>query len=80
MNEVRPLREETKVGQVSSVCQRYGTIEDDIYFTLSSCVRGYCPKVGDHVECSCVEHNDSRSNWRAFSVEPKAEAKSGERE
>lgn len=80
VNEVRPLREEIMFGQVSFVCQRYGTIENDIYFTLSSCSRGYCPEVGDEVKCCCVEYNDSRSNWRAFSVEPIAKNTSEHRE
>ena len=80
VNEVRPLREESIVGRVSFVCERYGTIDNDVYFSHLSCVRGYCPTVGDEVKCSCVEYNDARSNWRAFSVEPIAEIKSENRE
>ena len=72
VNEVTPLRERALTGVVSSVLQGYGMIEEDIYFTFYSCVRGYRPRMGDSVRVVCVEYRHQKSNWRATSVEPAA--------
>lgn len=72
VSEVMPLREKSVTGVVSSVLQGYGTIEEDIYFTFYSCVRGYRPRMGDSVRVVCVEYRHQKSNWRATSVEPTA--------
>ena len=70
VNDVQPLREKTLTTSVTSVSQGFGMIGEDIYFTFSACVRGYCPRVGEEVRVVCVEYQHPKSNWRATHVEP----------
>ena len=70
VNTLRPLREQTLTGTVSRISHGNGIINDDIYFTMSSCCRGYQPLVGDSVSVVCVECVRHQCNWRACSVKP----------
>ena len=70
INEVRPLRECSVHGEVTYVTHGYGTIQQDIHFTISACCRGYHPRKGDRVSAECVEYKHHRNNWRAYIVTP----------
>ncbi len=71
MNEIRPLRGVSVSGvEVTSLNRGYGTIRNDIFFTVSACCRGYYPSRGDLVEVECVEYKHHHSNWRAYRVTP----------
>ncbi len=71
---IGPLREKMATGTVTSVSSGFGTIDDNVYFTLSACMRGYRARVGDRVAMECVEYNHPRSNWRAVLIEPALDA------
>ena len=70
VNTVKPLREQTLTGTVTRYFHGNGTVDGDIFFTISSCCRGYRPKVGDSVTVVCVECVRQNSNWRAYDVQP----------
>ena len=70
VNGIKPLRERTLTGTVNKFSHGNGMIDDDIYFTLSSCCHGYHPAIGDDVSVVCVECMHQRHNWRAYSVQP----------
>ena len=70
VNDIKPLRERSLTGTISRFSNGNGTIDDDIYFTASSCCRGYRPAVGDSVCVVCVECMYQRHNWRAYSIKP----------
>ncbi len=72
VSEVRPLRERAVLGEVTQVTHGYGTIDEDIHFTMSSCCHGYFPTTGEQVKADCVEYKHHRNNWRAFYVTPNA--------
>ncbi|XP_065066757.1 RNA helicase Mov10l1-like [Rhopilema esculentum] len=65
---VEPLREKQFVGVVTSIMNRYGFIDDDIYFPFGAC-RGYTPKLSHWVLVTAIESNQRRSQWRAMRVE-----------
>ena len=70
MNDVQALREQSVAGTITSMAQGYGTILQDIHFTLSACPRGYYPSKGQRVKAECVEYKHHRNNWRAYRVVP----------
>lgn len=70
VNAVQPLREQSITGTITYLAQGYGTILQDIHFTLSACARGYRPTKGDKVTAECVEYKHHRNNWRAYKVVP----------
>lgn len=70
VNGLKPLRERTLTGTISRISHGNGIIDDDIYFTMSSCCHGYRPAVGDSVNVVCVECTHQRHNWRAYSIQP----------
>ena len=72
VNDLRPLREKSVTGSVTSVSSGFGVIEGEVYFTFSACARGYYPRVGDGVRVVCVEHRHHKNAWRAIHVEPTA--------
>lgn len=65
---VKPLREKEFVGFVTSVINRYGYIDEDVFFPLGAC-RGYFPRVGDCVLATVIESKQRKSQWRAYKVE-----------
>ena len=70
VNDIKPLRERIQIGIISRFSNGNGTVDNDIYFTLSSCCRGYRPAVGDSVSVTCVENVHQKHNWRAYNVKP----------
>ena len=67
-----PLREQCFDGQVNSLQQGFGYIDQEIYFTFSACAKGFVPVRGQRVTGTAIEYTRGRSAWRATSVEPKA--------
>ena len=65
---VEPLREKQFVGVVTNIMNRYGFIDDEIYFPFGAC-RGYTPKLGHWVLVTAIESNQRRSQWRAMRLE-----------
>lgn len=65
---VRPLRERQFVGSVTNLINRYGFVDDDIFFPLGAC-RGYSPRKGDCVFVTAIESKQRKSDWRAYRVE-----------
>ena len=65
---VKPLREKVFVGYVTNVINRYGFIDEDVFFPLGAC-RGYFPRVGDCVLVTAIESKQRKSQWRAYKVE-----------
>ena len=65
---VKPLREKEFVGFVTNVINRYGYIDDDIFFPFRAC-KGYIPRNGDCVLVTAIEAKQRRSQWRAYRVE-----------
>ena len=70
VNDVQPLREQEVTGVITNLAHGYGTIDQDIHFTLSACPRGYQPIRGNKVKVQCVEYKHHKNNWRAYRVEP----------
>ena len=73
VNDVQPMRERSVTGVITYLGQGYGTIDQDIHFTLSACRRGHRPSCGDRVRAECVEYRHHRNNWRAYRIEPDVE-------
>ena len=70
VNSVKPLRERALTGTITRYSHGNGIIDDDIFFTLSSCCHGYRPLVGQSVNVVCVECVHQKWNWRAYDVRP----------
>lgn len=69
VNEVRPLREQSMCGvEVTHIAHGYGTIRNDVFFTLPACCHGYYPSIGDLVDAECVEYRHHHNNWRAYRI------------
>ena len=68
VEEVRPLREKETEGQITSLGQGHGLIDDDIIFTPDVCGRHQQVRVGEMVRVKCVECRHHRASWRAISV------------
>eukprot|EP00794_Sanderia_malayensis_P005865 gene5865-6558_t len=66
---VKPVREKEFVGTITDVINRYGFIDDDIYFHISSCINSYAPVKGDQVKVCAIESKQKRSHWRATKLE-----------
>lgn len=67
---VMPLREKEAEGQVTSLGQGWGTVDDDIIFTPAVCGRGHQVRVGDCVSVRCVECRHRQASWRAVTMMP----------
>ena len=65
---VKPLREKVFVGIVTHLINRYGFVDNDIFFPLGAC-RGYCPRKGDYVLVNGIESKQRKSQWRAYKIE-----------
>ena len=68
VEEVRPLRERETEGQVTSLGQGHGLIDDDIIFTPDVCGRHQQVRVGEMVRVRCVECRHHGASWRAVSM------------
>lgn len=68
---VKPLRERSFKGKINSVFHGYGYIDEEVYFTIGVCARGYRPYQGDTVQVTAIETGRGKCRWRATFVEPK---------
>ncbi|XP_055790486.1 RNA helicase Mov10l1 isoform X1 [Salvelinus fontinalis] len=69
MEEVRNLR----CGVVTLLCQDYGMIDDDVYFTTGEVLGGVPLRVGDAVNGLAVR-DSAQGGWKALRVEKNADA------
>ena len=65
---VKPLREKEFVGIITDVINRYGFIDNDVYFHMSAC-GSYQPRKGDCVQVNAMESKQRKANWRAVKVQ-----------
>nr|XP_006811620.1 PREDICTED: LOW QUALITY PROTEIN: putative helicase Mov10l1-like [Saccoglossus kowalevskii] len=68
---VKPLREKSFEGEITSLYHNSGIIEGDIYFSVSACPRHFYPRKGDIVEGQAIESKQNNASWRAVYVNPK---------
>ena len=69
---VKPLREKSLTGIVTSIGYGHGYINTDIFFSFGVCRTNYVPRKGHTVRVTAIESNQGNCKWRALKVEPKA--------
>ncbi|XP_077977756.1 uncharacterized protein LOC144433319 [Glandiceps talaboti] len=68
---VKPVRERSFDGEVTSFHRKYGVIDGEIAFSIFACPTNFQPYIGDRVEGTAIESKQMCGNWRALSVKPK---------
>ena len=68
---VKPLREKSLTGTVTSVGCGHGYINTDIFFSFGVCRTNYMPRKGHTVRVTAIESNQGNCKWRAVKIEPK---------
>ncbi|XP_076313417.1 RNA helicase Mov10l1-like isoform X2 [Tachypleus tridentatus] len=68
---IKPLRQNSTVGKVSSVQHDGGIVDGEIVYFYSACDIKYHPQRGDSVIVKAIESDQGRFQWRALSINPK---------
>jgi hypothetical protein len=71
VNVVKPLREKSVTGTITSVGCGHGYINTDIFYSFGVCRTNYVPRKGHTVRVTAIESNQGNCKWRAVKVEPK---------
>ncbi|XP_022239290.1 RNA helicase Mov10l1-like isoform X1 [Limulus polyphemus] len=69
--KIKPLRQNSTVGKVSSVQHDRGIVDGEIVYFYSACDIKYQPRRGDSVTVVAIESDQGRFQWRALSINPK---------
>ena len=67
---VCPVRQKKITGTVTDFSGKFGFIDNDLYFQIFVCIRGYTPRKGDKVTAVAIESKSFKGGWRAMSVAP----------
>lgn len=65
------LREKNFTGTVTYMSSGFGYIDQEVFFTIGVCPRGFRPRRGDVVKVTAIESQQRSAVWRAIKVEPK---------
>ena len=68
---VKPLREKSLTGTITSVGYGHGYINTNIFFSFGSCKTNYVPRKGHTVRVTAIESNQGNCKWRAVKIDPK---------
>lgn len=68
---VMPLREKSFKGTVTYVSSGFGYVDEEVFFTIGVCPRGFRPRRGDVVKVTAIESHQRNAAWRAIKVEPR---------